>query len=428
MLLTPPIDATGGEDGEGRGAAATHGRRDRAFVHPPDADRRMKYNRTRWNDALSRVDATRFETLIADHYRAEGWSVDHVGAGATARSGDGGIDLKLRHGDAYVVVQCKRWEVGQVTHNTVHELIGVMMTQRATGAVVVTSGEFTQAALEAARRESRIQLVDGVMVREWIDLAALEAEERRQSSNGPARADDWTHVFTRRNTGRRPTSRSRRDSGAPLVAIAATLAFAAFLAFVFLPLGQGTPSGNVSTTATMRARLPSAPQESPNQSPPLATPTPASTPAPTPARAGYLTQAAQPVNRAVTEYLRQASVPDVSRPVDHEAARMAAKAVAGVRSALWLDRDNFVVMVDGAEHRSMAMIDQVCLALEPLGDTLAVVVNVQDITAQHADGATTLSRNCQLPEGQRALFQRKRQVDVVAHEVRALFKGQQSKK
>ncbi|MGN6520716.1 MAG: restriction endonuclease [Dokdonella sp.] len=387
----------------------------------------MKYNRTRWNDALSRVDATRFEALVADHYRTEGWSVDHVGTGATGQEFDGGIDLKLRRGDAYIVVQCKRWDALKVTHNVVHELIGVMMTQRATGAVVVTSGEFTRAALEAACREPRIQLVDGVMVREWIDLAALEAEERRQPSDGSVGADDWTHVFTERETHRRPTSRPRSDNGAPLIAIVATIAFAAFLAFVFLPLRQGTPSTTVSATATTRAQPLSVPQASAN-TPPPATFAPTSTPAPTPARAGYLTQVAQPVNRAVTEYLRQAGVPDVSRPVDHEAARMAAKAVAGVRSALWLDHDNFVVMVDGAQYRSMAMIDEVCDALEPLGDTLGVVVNVQDITAQHADGATTLSRNCQLPEGQRALLQRKRQVDVVAPETRALFKGQQPKK
>jgi hypothetical protein len=107
---------------------------------------------------------------------------------------------------------------------------------------------------------------------------------------------------------------------------------------------------------------------------------------------------------------------------------MAAKSVPGVRTALWLDHDNFVVMVDGNQYRSMAMIDQVCVALEPLGDTLAVVVNVQDVTAQHADGATTLSRNGQLAEGQHAFFQRKRQVDVISSELRAQFKGQQAKK
>jgi len=85
-------------------------------------------------------------------------------------------------------------------------------------------------------------------------------------------------------------------------------------------------------------------------------------------------------------------------------------------------------MVDGSQYRSMAMIDQVCVALEPLGDTLGVVVHVQDVTAQHADDATTLSRNCQLPEGQRAFLQRKRQVDVVAREVRTEFEDQQARK
>jgi hypothetical protein len=60
---------------------------------------------------------------------------------------------------------------------------------------------------------------------------------------------------------------------------------------------------------------------------------------------------------------------------------------------------------------------------------LGVVVNVQDITAQHADGATTLSAIASLPEGQRAAFlQPKRQVDVLMPEVRALFKGQAVKK
>jgi hypothetical protein len=53
-----------------------------------DAGRRMplKFNRSRWDDALSRVDPMRFEALIADHYRAEGWSVEHVGAETTRRT------------------------------------------------------------------------------------------------------------------------------------------------------------------------------------------------------------------------------------------------------------------------------------------------------------------------------------------------------
>lgn len=124
---------------------------------------------------------------------------------------------------------------------------------------------------------------------------------------------------------------------------------------------------------------------------------------------------------------RAARLPDVTRPIDHEAARAAVRPLAGVRTSLWLDAANFVVMVGDQQHRSMAMIDQVCLALEPLGDTLTVVVNVQDGTAKNPDGAPTLSRNCQLPEGQRAMLQANREVDVVPKETRDRFKEVQAK-
>jgi hypothetical protein len=123
---------------------------------------------------------------------------------------------------------------------------------------------------------------------------------------------------------------------------------------------------------------------------------------------------------------RSMRLPDATRPIDHEAARAAVRNLPGIRTAIWLDKANFVVMVDGAQRRSMQKIDQVCLALEPLGDTLAVVVNVQDVTARNADGATTLSRNCQLPEGERALMQGKREVDVVSRELREKFITMQS--
>jgi len=128
------------------------------------------------------------------------------------------------------------------------------------------------------------------------------------------------------------------------------------------------------------------------------------------------------VNAIAQDLTRSMSVPDVNRPIDHEAARAAVRPLPGVRSAIWLDQTNFVVMVNGAEQRSMDMIDRVCLALEPLGDTLAVVVNLQDVTAKDPDAAMTLSRNCQLPEGQRAFLQAKRQVDVVGPELRRTFK------
>lgn len=133
------------------------------------------------------------------------------------------------------------------------------------------------------------------------------------------------------------------------------------------------------------------------------------------------------IKAVASDITRSARMPDPHRPIDHEAARAAVRPIEGVRTSLWLDRENFVVMVGGQQHRSMAMIDRVCVALEPLGDTLAVVVNVQDVTATNGDEAETLSRNCQLAEGERAFLQRKRQVDVVAPEVRGQFKRMQGK-
>ncbi|MEO8673773.1 MAG: hypothetical protein ABI411_20890 [Tahibacter sp.] len=125
------------------------------------------------------------------------------------------------------------------------------------------------------------------------------------------------------------------------------------------------------------------------------------------------------------QFARSLRMPDPARRIDPESARAAVRPIPGVRSAIWMDPQNLLVMVDGAQYRQSAMIDQACLALQPLGDTLAIVVNVQDVSSTTRDGASTISRNCQLPEGQRAFLQAKRQVDAIAPELRETFKAQQ---
>ena len=128
------------------------------------------------------------------------------------------------------------------------------------------------------------------------------------------------------------------------------------------------------------------------------------------------------------DMMRSMRLADPSRPIDHEAARAAVRPLQGVSSSVWIDRSNLLVMVGGGQYRSMDTIDRVCLALEPLGDTLSVVVNVQDVTATTSEGADTLSRNCQLGAGERAMFQQKRQVDVLDPEVRQVFRAQQRRR
>ncbi|MCE5233877.1 MAG: hypothetical protein ABFC67_11615 [Mizugakiibacter sp.] len=143
------------------------------------------------------------------------------------------------------------------------------------------------------------------------------------------------------------------------------------------------------------------------------------------AAAGDTRAAQAQVEAAQKDMLRAMRVPDPHRPVDHESARAAVRPLRGVRAAVWLDGANLLVMVDGQRYRSMDTIDRICLALEPLGDTLSVVINLQDVIAKNGDEATTLSRNCQLAEGERAFLQRKREVDVVGPELRRTFKALQ---
>lgn len=121
----------------------------------------LKHVAHRRSDALARVGWDQLETLLAAWYRSEGYDVEHVGTGATGAKFDGGIDLKLRRGGQYILVQCKHWNAMKVPHNAVHELLGLMVNHGATGAVLATSGEFTRAAIEAAQKLGHVQLIDG---------------------------------------------------------------------------------------------------------------------------------------------------------------------------------------------------------------------------------------------------------------------------
>ncbi|NID17227.1 restriction endonuclease [Luteibacter yeojuensis] len=126
----------------------------------------------RHDDALTRVSWDAFERLIADHYRGLGYDVVHTGTGGGMHRTDGGIDLKLLRDEEVIVVQCKHWNCWKVPHNDVHQLIGVMHTAGATGAIVITSGEFTETAIEAAAKFRHIRLIDGKAVRAMLGPVA----------------------------------------------------------------------------------------------------------------------------------------------------------------------------------------------------------------------------------------------------------------
>lgn len=113
--------------------------------------------------------------------------------------------------------------------------------------------------------------------------------------------------------------------------------------------------------------------------------------------------------------------PDPARRIDPEAARAAVRGVQGVRSVVWVDGENLLALVERNEQRSHQMIEEICYQLEPLGDTLGVVVNLQSAAARNADELAILSRNCQLLPGQRTMAQPHRQLDALSPEVRAQY-------
>lgn len=125
------------------------------------------------------------------------------------------------------------------------------------------------------------------------------------------------------------------------------------------------------------------------------------------------------------DFRKSIKLADPARRVYRERARAETGRVPGVRSAAWADHENLLVIVAGPAQRSYDTIDAICMALEPLGDTLGVVVNLQNGAATTGDELEILSRNCQLPPGERAFMQRNRQFDVIPPDIRAQHKQQQ---
>ena len=97
---------------------------------------------------------TEFEAYLAEYFRRRGASVTNRG-GAVA---DGGVDLVLDDASGRRIVQAKHWKGRRVGVVPLRALWGVLDDERAQGAIVVTSGEFTPDALRFAEGK-RLELI-----------------------------------------------------------------------------------------------------------------------------------------------------------------------------------------------------------------------------------------------------------------------------
>lgn len=327
----------------------------------------LRRNTIQWDDALARVEPIAFVELVGDYYLREGYRVERAGAESREQGLDGNVDLRLHRGHEHIVVQCKHWRACQLPPDDIHDLLGIAVDEGATGAILVITGEFTAAALRAARNE-RIQLIDGRTIRALLDpIAVLQAAH---ASDARARANPPVPLRSPREV--------RRRAARPYLVPAMVLAGCLIVATGIL---RSLPS---AAHPTLRKSGVDAVQGLPAPPPPASRPIVA----------------------------RTVRMPGMFQPIDHEAARVALRPIAGVRNTAWLDASNLVVTVEGAGQYNSAMIETICRALEPLGDTVPVVVNLREFGARSMDVAMTLSRNCQFPREQ--LMQTGRQTDVVA--------------
>lgn len=119
------------------------------------------------------------------------------------------------------------------------------------------------------------------------------------------------------------------------------------------------------------------------------------------------------LNAMVDDHRRAIKLADPARAVNREQAREVARGVEGVRSVAWVDAANLYVIVERNAQKTERTIDRICVALEPLGDTLGVVINLQSGEAQTAAELQLLVRNCQLAVGDHAFLHDRRDRNVV---------------
>jgi hypothetical protein len=121
-------------------------------------------------DALARLTWQDFEHLLAEHYRAQGYRVEHHAPATSLKTVASGVDLRLTRGTESVILQCKHWDAVEVGVQDVNELLSVMLNEAATKGILVTRGRFSTEAVNIQRRQPRLQLMDGEVLRVLLKL------------------------------------------------------------------------------------------------------------------------------------------------------------------------------------------------------------------------------------------------------------------
>jgi restriction system protein len=93
------------------------------------------------------------------------------------------VDLVLRKDGRISLVQCKQWKVFSVGAPVIREMFGLLTSERANEAIIVTSGSFTRDAQSFAEGKP-IRLIDGPQL-----LALVQSVQIRPAGTKPETAE-----------------------------------------------------------------------------------------------------------------------------------------------------------------------------------------------------------------------------------------------
>lgn len=140
-------------------------------------DRRL-VNHQHGSDDIRNLSWQEFERLLCEMFRRQGYLVDHSG---NAVGGDGGIDIRLEKAGQVSLVQCKHWKKWQVGVAIVRELLGVVTSEKAHWGIIVTSGTFTDDAVQFASK-NHVQLIDGKELLNLLRSVESSLSTRQEAS------------------------------------------------------------------------------------------------------------------------------------------------------------------------------------------------------------------------------------------------------
>ncbi len=135
--------------------------------------------------ALQQLTWKEFEQVVGAFFERQGYTVSFTPDGA-----DGGVDVIAGKGREIFLIQCKQWRATQIGVAIVRELFGIMAARGATGAFVVSIGDFSADA-HAFAEGRNIRLVNAnELLRDAskhdLSAATPPAEERAVSNELPS--------------------------------------------------------------------------------------------------------------------------------------------------------------------------------------------------------------------------------------------------